>query len=82
MPVTKTMAIETDEVYFIYGFDSTLRVSRRLEMRLGAFNVFDHAQFNNPDGTCSDPIPPNGTFGEVLSAGPPRLVQLAAKIYF
>ena len=56
--------------------------SRRLELRLEAFNVFNHAQFNNPDGSFSDGIPPNGTFGRVLSAGAPRLVQLAAKIYF
>jgi len=56
--------------------------SRRLELRLEAFNVFNHAQFNNPDGSFTDGIPPNGTFGEVLSAGPARLLQLAAKIYF
>ena len=56
--------------------------SRRLELRLEAFNVFNHAQFNNPDGSFTDGIPPNGTFGRVLSAGPPRLVQLAGKIYF
>jgi hypothetical protein len=56
--------------------------ARRLELRLEAFNVFNHAQFNNPDGSFSDGIPPNGTFGRVLSAGAPRLVQLAAKIYF
>jgi Carboxypeptidase regulatory-like domain len=56
--------------------------SRRLELRLEAFNVFNHAQFNNPDGSFSDGLPPTGTFGRVLSAGPPRLVQLAAKIYF
>jgi len=56
--------------------------SRRLELRLEAFNVFNHAQFNNPDGSFTDGIPPNGTFGEVLSAGPPRLVQLAARFYF
>ena len=56
--------------------------SRRLELRLEAFNIFNHAQFNNPDGSFTDGIPPNGTFGRVLSAGPPRLVQLAAKIYF
>ena len=56
--------------------------SRLLELRLEAFDVFNHAQFNNPDGSFSDGIPPNGTFGRVLSAGPPRLVQLAAKIYF
>lgn len=56
--------------------------SRRLEPRLEAFNVFNHAQFNNPEGSFSDGIPSNGTFEEVLSAGPPRLVQLAARIYF
>lgn len=56
--------------------------SRRLELRLEAFNVFNHAQFNNPDGSFTDGIPPNGTFGRVLSAGPPRVMQLAAKVHF
>ena len=56
--------------------------SRRLELRLEAFNVFNHARFNNPDGSFSDGMPSNGKFEEVLSAGPPPLVQLAAKIYF
>ncbi|MBV8053144.1 MAG: TonB-dependent receptor [Acidobacteriaceae bacterium] len=56
--------------------------SQRLELRLEAFNVFNHAEFNNPDGNFTDGIPPNGTFGRILSAGPPRLVQLAAKVYF
>jgi hypothetical protein len=60
------------------GTDET----RRLELRLEAFNVFNHAQFNNPDGSFTDGIPPNGTFGRILSAGPPRVVQLAGKIYF
>ncbi len=56
--------------------------ARKLELRLEAFNVFNHAQFNNPDGNFTDGIPPYGTFGRITSAGPPRLVQLAGKIYF
>lgn len=56
--------------------------SRRLNLRFEAFNVSNHAQFNNPEGVFSDAISSKGTCGRVLSAGPPRLVQLAAKIYF
>jgi Carboxypeptidase regulatory-like domain len=76
---------------FFYGpgisnFDMTLvkvlRVaeSKSLEFRLEAFNVFNHAQFYGPasvDGEVNDPH-----FGEVVSAAPPRLAQLAMKFTF
>lgn len=76
---------------FFYGpgianFDMTLskRIrlteSQSLQFRLEAFNVFNHAQFYGPasvDGNIS-----NSTFGQIVSAASPRLVQLAAKINF
>ncbi|HUB17387.1 MAG TPA: carboxypeptidase-like regulatory domain-containing protein [Acidobacteriaceae bacterium] len=64
---------------------------RYLEMRLEAFNVFNHANFDGPDGNLSDGP---GNFGVITSvvtpvqdggAGDPqpgRAVQLAGKIYF
>jgi len=57
-----------------------LTESKSLQFRLEAFNAFNHAQFYGPssvDGNINSP-----TFGQVVSAVPPRLVQLAAKLLF
>jgi Carboxypeptidase regulatory-like domain/TonB dependent receptor len=76
---------------FFYGpgienFDVTLskilrvRESKSFEFRLEAFNVFNHPQFYGPasvDGEVND-----SNFGEVVSAAPPRLVQIATKFTF
>ncbi len=54
--------------------------SKSLDIRVEAFNVFNHAQFYGPsavDGEINDPA-----FGQVVSAAAPRLVQLAAKFHF
>ncbi|HLQ77743.1 MAG TPA: TonB-dependent receptor, partial [Terriglobia bacterium] len=54
--------------------------SKSLQIRLEAFNVFNHAQFYGPaavDGNIS-----SSSFGQVVSAAAPRLVQLAAKFTF
>jgi len=60
--------------------DVRLPESRSLEFRLEAFNVFNHAQFYGPaavNGNIS-----SANFGQVVTAAPPRLVQLAAKCFF
>ncbi len=76
---------------FFYGpgiqnFDLTLikRVtfdkSRSLELRLEAFNVFNHPQFYGPgavDGNIA-----SQTFGEIEAAAAPRFLQVAAKFSF
>jgi hypothetical protein len=57
-----------------------LAESKTLEFRAEAFNFFNHAQFYGPsavDGNIS-----GSTFGEVISAAPPRLMQLAVKFSF
>ncbi len=57
-----------------------LTESTNLQFRLEAFNVFNHAQFFGPqavDGNIS-----SGTFGQVVSAAAPRLVQVGAKFTF
>jgi Carboxypeptidase regulatory-like domain/TonB dependent receptor len=57
-----------------------LTESKSLQFRLEAFNVFNHAQFFGPqavDGNIS-----SSTFGQVINAAPPRLVQLGAKFFF
>jgi hypothetical protein len=57
-----------------------LTESKSLQFRLEAFNVFNHAQFFGPqavDGNIS-----SETFGQVVNATAPRLVQAAAKFIF
>ncbi len=54
--------------------------SRNLELRVEAFNVFNHPQFYGAgavDGNIASP-----TFGEIESAAAPRFIQLAVKFTF
>lgn len=60
--------------------DLRLSESRSLEFRLEAFNALNHAQFYGPaavNGNIS-----SANFGQVVTAAPPRLVQLAGKFFF
>ena len=57
-----------------------LTESKSLQLRFEGFNVFNHAQFFGPqavDGNID-----SSTFGQVISAAQPRLVQLAVKFIF
>ena len=57
-----------------------LTESKSLQLRLEGFNAFNHAQFYGPssvDGNIS-----SGTFGQVVSAAAPRLLQIAMKLVF
>ncbi len=47
------------------------------QFRAEAFNVFNHAQFNNPGGNID-----SSTFGFVNSAQSPRILQIAVKYQF
>jgi hypothetical protein len=54
--------------------------TRVLEFRMETFNTFNHAQFfgaNSVDGNIN-----NSTFGQVINADAPRLVQFALKLRF
>ena len=54
--------------------------SKSFDIRIEAFNVFNHAQFYGPasvDGEVND-----SNFGGVVSAAAPRLVQAAVKFHF
>jgi hypothetical protein len=60
--------------------DAHLSESKVLEFRLETFNTFNHTQFfgaNSVDGNIND-----STFGQVISAMPPRLMQLSLKLQF
>ena len=57
-----------------------LTESKSFDLRVEAFNIFNHAQFYGPssvDGEVNDP-----NFGTVVSAAAPRLVQAAVKFHF
>jgi len=57
-----------------------LTEAKSLQFRIEGFNIFNHAQFFGPqavDGNID-----SSTFGDVISAASPRLVQLGAKFFF
>jgi hypothetical protein len=67
---------------FDMALSKTLSLSdtKALLFRIEAFNVFNHAQFFGPlsvDGTLG-----SSSFGDVVSAAPPRLLQAAVKFTF
>lgn len=69
--------------------DTKFTESKSLEFRAEAFNIFNHAQFTNPDGNFSDGYPSfvngqnqGGTFGLVSGAHDPRILQIALKFLF
>jgi len=58
---------------------STALYSERavLEFHADFFNIFNHAEFNNPNVTIT-----NGTFGQITSTAPGRIIQLALHLTF
>lgn len=50
-----------------------------LELRVDAFNLFNHTQFQNLDNNAQDI---GSTFGQVVSAYDPRILQIAAHLRF
>jgi hypothetical protein len=58
-----------------------LTESKQLQFRLEAFNVFNHAQFFGPNSVNGN-INDSSTFGQVVSAASPRLMQAALKFVF
>ena len=67
------------------GFGMDMALLRRIrvhetqsvEVRAEAFNVLNHPTFQNPTGTLS-----NSTFGRILGANDPRILQFALKYSF
>jgi outer membrane receptor protein involved in Fe transport len=48
-----------------------------LELRTDFFNVFNHTEFNNPDTNIG-----SGTFGQITTTAPGRIIQFAARFTF
>jgi hypothetical protein len=70
----------------IFNFDMQLTKtvqlteSKSLDIRVEAFNIFNHSQFYGPaavDGEVND-----SNFGNIVNAADPRLIQLAIKFFF
>lgn len=57
-----------------------LSESKSLQFRFEGFNVFNHAQFYGPTSVNGNIN--NSSFGDVVSAAPPRLMQAAVKFIF
>ncbi len=53
---------------------TNIKESMGFEVRAEFFNIFNHAQFNNPNGNQA-----SGQFGQVTSARDPRIGQVSAK---
>lgn len=56
----------------------SLAERQKIEFRAEAFNLFNHPNFNNPDSAIGD----GPQFGKILSAGSPRIMQVALKYIF
>jgi hypothetical protein len=50
---------------------------QKLQFRAEGFNILNHANLNNPNGTVS-----SVQFGRITSSGAPRVIQLALKYAF
>ncbi len=89
LPALGTLGNARRRFFYGPGIDNTdLAISKNtvlkdalsLELRAEAFNVFNHAQFFGPaavNGNISSP-----QFGQIQTASPPRLLQLASRLRF
>jgi outer membrane receptor protein involved in Fe transport len=57
--------------------DFSVREHAHVQLRGEFFNIFNHTQLTNPNGTVTSPV-----FGEITSARSPRIVQLALRLSF
>ena len=81
-PLADDLKREVNDRDFDVALHKSLRLteSRSIELRLEAFNVFNRGQFYGAaavNGNIS-----SSNFGQVVNAGAPRLVQIAAKFHF
>jgi hypothetical protein len=57
-----------------------LTESKILDFRMDAFNLFNHPRYFGPDAVDGDIS--SGTFGQIVNAQNPRLMQVALKFHF
>ena len=55
-----------------------VRDSIKLQLRGELFNAWNHAQFGQPNGNAGA----GANFGRISSSLPPRLIQVAAEVYW
>jgi hypothetical protein len=70
----------TDNYDMAVAKNLRLTEAKSLLFRVEAFNVFNHTQFSGPssvDGNIG-----SSTFGDAISAAPPRILQGALKFNF
>jgi hypothetical protein len=66
-----------------YNFDTgilknfAITEAKHLQFRFESFNILNHANLNNPDGNVSSP-----TFGRIVGASAPRIIELGVKFMF
>ena len=70
--------IENFDMALIKNF--ALSGSRAVQVRVEAFNVFNHPQFYGPGAVNGNITSP--TFGQIVAAAAPRLIQIATKFTF
>jgi hypothetical protein len=70
----------TDNYDMAVAKNLPLTESKSVLLRVEAFNVFNHTQFSGP--TSVDGDIGSSTFGNVISAAPPRILQGALKFNF
>ncbi len=89
LPTLGTLGNARRRFFYGPGADNTdltlskstqLRDRSTLELRVEAFNVFNHGQFFGPAAVSGNISSTN--FGQIQSSSPPRLLQLTARIQF
>jgi hypothetical protein len=86
-PVTGAIGNEAPSIRLygpsVWNVDAALwrsfpvRENLKMDFRLEAFNVFNHARFGNPNTTIN-----NNNFGRITTAQDPRIMQAALKLNF
>ncbi len=66
---------------FVLFKDTAITESTKIELRIEAYNMFNHTQFD-PAGVNANVSAGPTLFGTITGARSPRLMQLAVKFYF
>jgi len=68
---TRNLDMSLTRIVRVYG-------THDVEVRVDAFNVFNWLQWGQPATALNNPA----TFGQITTAGPPRVMQFAIKYRF